>query len=123
MHVQAPDDRRSRGGEWFRVAGCEQPRELSVAFRQPHHPYPKKQPSGRAAGIGSVFLGVVLLLAFALGRAIPVALGAFAVSWLENLSGLARYHRGFEIAGGITLILMGLYMLNAVLFWIPTLAM
>jgi cytochrome c-type biogenesis protein len=77
---------------------------------------------GVTAGIGSVLLGVVLLLAFALGRAIPIALGAFAVSWLENLKGVARYRRGFEIAGGITLIVMGLYMLNAVLFWIPELA-
>jgi cytochrome c-type biogenesis protein len=78
---------------------------------------------GVTAGIGSVLLGVVLLLAFALGRAVPLAVGAFAISWLENLNGLARYRRGFEIAGGLTLIAMGLYMLNAVLFWIPALAM
>jgi cytochrome c-type biogenesis protein len=77
---------------------------------------------GVTAGIGSVLLGVVLLLAFALGRAVPLAVGAFAVSWLENLNGLSRYRRGFEIAGGLTLIVMGLYMLNAVLFWIPALA-
>src|SRR5262249_27616132 len=78
---------------------------------------------GVTAGLGSVFLGVVLLLAFALGRAVPIAVGAFAVSWLENLKNLSRYRRGFEIAGGLTLIAMGLYMLNAVLFWIPELAM
>jgi len=54
---------------------------------------------GVTAGLGSVLLGVVLLLAFALGRAVPLAVGAFAVSWLENLDGLARYRRGFEIAG------------------------
>ncbi len=78
---------------------------------------------GVTAGIGSVLLGVVLLLAFALGRAVPIALGAFAVSWLENVKSLSRYRRGFEIAGGLTLIAMGLYMLNAVLFWIPALAM
>lgn len=74
------------------------------------------------AGIGSVFLGVVLLLAFALGRAIPVAVGAFAIGWLEHLKGLAGYRRGFEIAGGLVLIAMGLYMLNAIFFWIPELA-
>jgi len=78
---------------------------------------------GATAGIGSVLLGVVLLLAFALGRAVPIALGAFAVGWLENLKSLSHYRRGFEIAGGLTLIAMGLYMLNAVLFWIPQLAM
>jgi len=78
---------------------------------------------GVTAGIGSVLLSVILLFAFALGRAVPIALGAFAVSWLENLKSLSRYRRGFEIAGGLTLIAMGLYMLNAVLFWIPQLAM
>lgn len=77
---------------------------------------------GVTAGLGSVLLGVVLLLAFALGRAVPLAIGAFAVGWLENLNGLSRYRRGFEIAGGLTLIAMGFYMLNAVLFWIPELA-
>ena len=77
---------------------------------------------GVTAGIGSVLLGVVLLLAFALGRAIPLAVGAFAVSWLENLNRLSRYRRGFEIGGGLALIVMGLYMLNAVFFWIPALA-
>ena len=78
---------------------------------------------GVTAGIGSVLLGVVLLLAFALGRAVPIAVGAFAVGWLENLNRLSRYRRGFEIAGGLTLIVMGIYMLNAVLFWVPALAM
>lgn len=78
---------------------------------------------GVTAGLGSVLLGVVLLLAFALGRAVPLAIGAFAVSWIENLNGLTRYRRGFEIAGGLILIVMGLYMLNATLFWIPALAM
>jgi cytochrome c-type biogenesis protein len=77
---------------------------------------------GVSAGIGSVLLGVVLLLAFALGRAVPIAIGGFAVSWLENLSVLGQYRRWFEIAGGLTLIAMGLYMFNAVLFWVPALA-
>ncbi len=77
---------------------------------------------GVTAGLGSVLLGVALLLAFALGRAVPIALGAFAVGWLENLNNISRYRRGFEIVGGLTLILMGFYMLNAVMFWIPELA-
>jgi cytochrome c-type biogenesis protein len=77
---------------------------------------------GVTAGFGSVLLGVVLLLAFALGRAVPIALGAFAVGWLENLKSLSRFRRGFEIVGGLTLIAMGFYMLNAVLFWLPELA-
>lgn len=77
---------------------------------------------GVAAGSASVFLGATLLLAFALGRAVPIAIGAIAMSWLENLKGISRYRRGFEIAGGLTLIVMGIYMLNAVYFWVPELA-
>lgn len=77
---------------------------------------------GVAAGFGSVVLGTVLLLAFAIGRAVPIALGAFAMGWLENLKILSRNKRGFEIVGGLTLIVMGLYMLNAVYVWIPEFA-
>jgi hypothetical protein len=33
-----------------------------------------------------------------------------------------RFRRVFEIVSGLTLILMGFYMLNAVLFWILELA-
>ena len=43
---------------------------------------------GVTAGLGSVALGVVLLLAFAIGRAITIALGAFAVGWLDAPSKL-----------------------------------
>ena len=39
-----------------------------------------------------------------------------------ELNVLSKFRRGFEIAGGLTLIVMGLYMLNAVYFWIPELA-
>lgn len=76
---------------------------------------------GVTAGLGSAVLGAVLLVAFALGRAVPIALGAFALGWLENLKSISRYRRGFEIAGGLTLIFMGFYMLNAVMFLIPEL--
>ncbi|MDP3668313.1 MAG: cytochrome c biogenesis protein CcdA [Telluria sp.] len=77
---------------------------------------------GVAAGIGSPVFGVALLLAFALGRTIPILLGAIAVGWLENLSGLRRFHKVFEVIGGILLILSGLYMLNAYFVVIPGLA-
>lgn len=78
---------------------------------------------GAAAGIASPIFGAVLLLAFSLGRAIPIALGAWAAGWLENLSVLTKYQKGFEIVGAVTLIASGLYMLNAYYFWIPSLAM
>lgn len=77
---------------------------------------------GVAASIGSPGFGVELLLAFALGRAIPILLGAIAMGWLENLSGLSKFHRVFEIIGGILLILSGLYMLNVYFIIVPSMA-
>ena len=77
---------------------------------------------GAAVGIASPVFGAIMLLVFALGRAIPIVLGAWAVGWMENLRVLARYQKGFEIAGAITLIASGLYMLNAYYFWVSALA-
>ena len=77
---------------------------------------------GVATTLGSAITGAVLLFAFAVGRAIPVVLGSVAVGWLESLRSLATYRRVFEVAGGLTLIAAGLYMLNAYFFWIPELA-
>lgn len=77
---------------------------------------------GVATGIGSPVFGAALLLAFALGRTIPLIIGAIAVGWLENLSGLSIFHDIFEIIGGILLIFSGLYMLNAYFVLIPKLA-
>jgi cytochrome c-type biogenesis protein len=77
---------------------------------------------GVTASIGSPLQGAVILLAFALGRAIPIALGAWAIGWLESIKPLARYQHVFDMVGGIALVLAGLYMLNAVYFFIPELA-
>lgn len=77
---------------------------------------------GVAAGIGSPLFGAVLLFAFALGRALPVLLGGWAVGVLENLKILARYQKWFEIAGALLLIGAGLYMLNAYFIVVPELA-
>jgi len=77
---------------------------------------------GLVAGLGSPLFGVMLLLAFALGRAVPIFLGALAVGWLESLSALRKYQKIFEIAGGVLLILSGLYVLNAYFFVVPELA-
>jgi cytochrome c-type biogenesis protein len=77
---------------------------------------------GAVATVGSPLLGAVMLLAFALGRSIPIALGAWAVTWLESLKSLARYAHTFEVLGGVTMIAAGLYLLNAFFFWIPALA-
>lgn len=77
---------------------------------------------GVAAGIGSPLSGAVLLLAFALGRAVPIALGAWAIGWLETVKPLAAWQHRFDILGGMVLILTGLYLLNAFFFVIPALA-
>ena len=76
---------------------------------------------GVALAAGSPLWGALLLLAFALGRAIPVAAGASVVGWAKQRPGLAVYRRGFEIAGGLVLVASGLYMLNAYFFWWPAL--
>ena len=75
-----------------------------------------------AAGVGSPLFGMLLLVAFSIGRAVPVALGASAMGWLEGRAELRRSQRVLEIAGGLVLILSGLYMLNAYFFLVPGLA-
>lgn len=70
-----------------------------------------------AAGIGSVPFGLALLLAFALGRSVPIILGAVSIGWLESLKVLTHWQRLFEIAGGLTLIASGAYLLNEYFFF------
>ena len=77
---------------------------------------------GVAASVGSVVFGVLLLIAFAVGRAIPILVGGWAVGALEELTVLSRYQKAFEVGGGLVLVLAGLYMLNAYFAWIPELA-
>ena len=65
-----------------------------------------------SAAIGSVPFGGALLLAFAIGRSIPVAIGAFGMSWLENFKVLSNNQRFFEVFSGALLILAGLYVIR-----------
>lgn len=69
-----------------------------------------------SAAIGSVSFGFGLLLAFAIGRSIPVILGAWSMGWLESLQMLSRYQKVFETLAGGVLILTGLYLLNEYFF-------
>ena len=69
-----------------------------------------------SAAIGSVSFGFALLFAFALGRSIPVILGAWSMGWLESLQVLSRHQKGLEVIAGAVLILTGLYMLNEYFF-------
>ncbi len=71
-----------------------------------------------SAAIGSVTFGFALLLAFALGRSIPIILGAWSMGWLESLRMFSRHQKALEVIAGITLILTGLYLLNEYFFLI-----
>ena len=77
---------------------------------------------GVAAASASALTGALLLLAFALGRAIPIAFGTSAIGWAERFPAVGRYQRWLDIGGGVLLVLSGLYLLNAYFFWIPALA-
>lgn len=77
---------------------------------------------GVVAGIGSPLLGAVVLLAFALGRAVPIALGAVVIGSLESRPSFAKYLPWADKVGAVVLIAMGLYMLNAYYFIVPELA-
>lgn len=76
---------------------------------------------GVAATVGSPLYALGLLLAFALGRAVPILIGAVAMGWLDHLKILGRYQKAFELVGAVVLILAGLYLVNAYLFVIPAL--
>lgn len=69
-----------------------------------------------SAAIGSVTYGFALLLAFALGRSIPIIIGAWSMGWLESLRLLSHYQRLFETLAGVVLIVSGLYLLNEYFF-------
>lgn len=77
---------------------------------------------GVALASGSPLFGGLLLLAFAVGRAIPVAAGTWVVGWARQRPRLAAWRRGFEIAGGLVLVMSGFYLLNAYFFWVPSFA-
>jgi len=77
---------------------------------------------GVVAATGSPILGGALLLAFALGRAVPLFLGAWLWGSVETLHQLQRFRKAFDIGAGLVLILTGLYLLNAYYFVVPSLA-
>jgi cytochrome c-type biogenesis protein len=77
---------------------------------------------GLSGVLASPWIGAVLMFAFALGRSVPILLGAITVGWLEQLQALKGVPRLFDVTGGIILIGMGLYMLNAYFMLVPALA-
>lgn len=77
---------------------------------------------GFAAGSTSPGYGAVLLLAFALGRAIPVTAGMGAIGGLERFQSLTQYRHAIEVAGGGHSYPDKPFMLNAYFFLTPSLA-
>lgn len=77
---------------------------------------------GAAAASGSPLFGAVMLTSFAIGRAIPLALAAVALEWIEQMNALARFRRAFELTGSLLLIVTGLYLLNGHFAFFPWLA-
>jgi cytochrome c-type biogenesis protein len=73
---------------------------------------------GASATLGSISYGALLLLAFAVGRAIPIMAGAVSMAWLETLHPISRWRRGLEALGGFTLVALGLYLLNDYIQWV-----
>ncbi len=69
-----------------------------------------------SAASGSVPFGAALLLAFAMGRSIPIIIGAWSMGWLESLRLFSRHQKVLEIIAGVTLIVTGLYLLNEYFF-------
>lgn len=69
-----------------------------------------------SAAIGSVIFGFTLLFAFAVGRSIPVLLGAWGMGMLESMNVFVKYQRIFEALAGAILIIIGLYLLNEYFF-------
>ena len=65
-----------------------------------------------SAAIGSVPFGMALLFSFALGRSIPILLGAWSIGWIEHMQGMQRWQKTFEVVAGATLILTGVYLLS-----------
>ncbi|MBI2382030.1 MAG: sulfite exporter TauE/SafE family protein [Gammaproteobacteria bacterium] len=74
---------------------------------------------GAAAASGSPLFGAAMLISFAVGRAIPLALAAAAMEWIEQMKPLGRFRRGFELAGSLLLIISGLYLLNGYFAFFP----
>lgn len=73
---------------------------------------------GASAVVGSVGYGALLMFMFAIGRMTPILLGAVSMGWLESLRPVVRFRRTFEVLGGSTLIVLGLYLLNDYYQWI-----
>lgn len=73
---------------------------------------------GASAAIASPSYGALLLLAFGVGRSLPLLVGAWSLAWLEHRQSLAAWEQSFRRIGGISMIVVGLYLLNHEWHWL-----
>ena len=69
-----------------------------------------------SAAIGSAPYGALLLFMFAIGRSVPIIIGALSMGWLDSLKPFLKWRRRVEIGGGLTMVVIGLYLLNRYFF-------
>ncbi len=65
-----------------------------------------------SAAIGSAPFGFALLLAFGIGRSVPIALSAMGMSWLKSLERLQHVQKALAMVAGVALTLTGFYLLG-----------
>jgi len=65
-----------------------------------------------SAAIGSVPFGLALLLAFGVGRSVPILLFAMSIGWLKSLDRLQHVQKALAMIAGFALILTGFYLLG-----------
>ena len=64
------------------------------------------------AAIGSAPFGFALLLAFGVGRSVPILLSAMSMSWLKSLNRLQHAQNALAMVAGVALTLTGFYLLG-----------
>ena len=65
-----------------------------------------------SAAIGSAPFGFALLLAFGVGRSVPILLSAMGIGWLKSLNRLQPAQNALAMVAGITLTLTGFYLIG-----------
>ena len=65
-----------------------------------------------SATIGSVPFGFALLLAFGIGRSVPILLSAMSIGWLKSLNRLQQAQKALAMVMGVALTLTGFYLLG-----------
>jgi len=65
-----------------------------------------------SANEGSVAYGIALLGLFALGRSIPILIGAWSFEKLDSMVILTHHQKKLEVVAGLIMIILGFYLIN-----------